>query len=78
VAGSKGLRINQSEIQMAIDNDIPKMTDTLPVAQQKLNNLKAFLDNAEQLHLTRNRGNMAQPQQQQPNDPFAQFGGRAR
>lgn len=55
VAGSKGLRINQYEVQMAIDNDIPKMTDTLPVAQQKLTNLKTFLDNSESAHLTMNR-----------------------
>ena len=72
VAGSKGLRINQYEVQLAIDNDIPKMTDTLPVAQKKLQNLKAFLDNTEQSHLTRNR------QQQPTQDFFSQFGGSAR
>jgi len=55
VAGSKGLRINQAEIQMAIDNDIPKLTDTLPVAQQKLKNLQTFLQNAENAHLQQNR-----------------------
>ncbi len=72
VAGSKGLRINQYEVQLAIDNDIPKMTDTLPVAQQKLQNLKAFLNNTEQAHLVRNR------QQQPTEDFFQQFGGAAR
>lgn len=58
VAGSKGLRINQAEIQMAIDNDIPKMTDTLPAAAQKLKNLQTFLDNSESAHLTYNRGQL--------------------
>ena len=61
VAGAKGLRINQYEVQLAIDNDIPKMTDTLPVAQQKLKNLQAFLDNAEQSHVIRNRAPSMQP-----------------
>lgn len=55
VAGSKGLRINQAEIQMAIDNDIPKLTDTLPVAQAKLKNMEQFLENTEASHLVRNR-----------------------
>lgn len=55
VAGSKGLRINRQEIEMAIDNDIPKMTDTLPTAQAKLKNMQAFLENAESAHLTQNR-----------------------
>jgi hypothetical protein len=55
VAGSKGLRINQAEIEMAIDNDIPKLTDTLPVAQAKLRNLQQFLENNEQSMLVRNR-----------------------
>lgn len=71
VAGSKGLRINQSEINMAIDNDIPKPTDTLPVAQQRLKNLNTFLSNAEKAHLTLNR----QTGSSQP-DFFSQFGGK--
>jgi hypothetical protein len=55
VAGSKNLRINQAEIQAAQDNDIPKVTDTLPVAQQKLQNMNAFMTNVENAHLQRNR-----------------------
>lgn len=58
VAGSKGLRINQAEIETAQDNDIPKMTDTLPVAEKKLQNLGAFLDHAEQAHLVHDRTSM--------------------
>ena len=55
VAGSKGLRINQYEVQLAIDNDIPKMTDTWEVAAQKIKTLNKFLDNAENAHLSLNR-----------------------
>lgn len=55
VAGSKGLRINQYEVQLAIDNDIPKMTDTWDVAASKIATLQKFLDNAEISHLVRNR-----------------------
>ena len=55
VAGSKGLRINQYEVQLAIDNDIPKMTDTWSVAQAKIANLNRFLENSEVAHLVKNR-----------------------
>lgn len=55
VAGAKGLRINRAEIEQAQENDIPKITDTLPVAQAKLKNMNAFLDNAEKAHLVRDR-----------------------
>jgi hypothetical protein len=85
VAGAKGLRINQYEVQLAIDNDIPKLTDTLPTAQAKLRNLQNFLANAEQSHLLHNRTQMqnapapgqpgGQPAAQHPF--FKQFGGAA-
>ena len=55
VAGSGGLRINQAEIKQATDNDIPNLTDTLPVAQQKLKNMQAFLDHTESGLLTKDR-----------------------
>lgn len=47
-AGSKGLRITNAEIQLALDNDIPKMTDTLGVAKQKMSIINQLLDSAEQ------------------------------
>jgi hypothetical protein len=47
VAGAKNLRINRYEVEMAIENDIPKATDTLPVAQEKLKNLNEFLNHSE-------------------------------
>ena len=55
VAGSKNFRMTAAEIQQAQDNDIPKDTDTLPVAKQRLANMNAFLDNAERAHLQRDR-----------------------
>lgn len=58
VAGSKGLRINKSEIEMAQQNDIPKDTDTLPTAQEKLKNMLTFLDNVERAHLVRDRSQL--------------------
>lgn len=55
VAGAKGLRINRAEIEQAQENDIPKMTDTLPTAQKKLQNMLKFLDNTEKAHIVRDR-----------------------
>jgi hypothetical protein len=55
VAGAKGLRINKAEVQLAIDNDIPSLTDTLPVAQAKLRNMDAFLNDSENSLLVKNR-----------------------
>jgi len=43
MAGSKGLRINSAEIKLAQDNDIPTITDTVSVANQKLDNLRSQL-----------------------------------
>lgn len=48
---SRGLRLNAAEIANAQENDIPKLTDTLPVALQRVQNLKTFLDHAEESHL---------------------------
>src|SRR5262249_25477969 len=46
-AGSKGLRLNEAEIKLAVANDIPQLTDTVAVAQQKVANLNKMFDNAE-------------------------------
>lgn len=54
-AGAKGLRINEAEIAQAVENDIPKLTDTLGVAQQKVKNISTLLDNAEAPIVTRDR-----------------------
>lgn len=65
-AGSKGLRINQAEIAQAIENDIPKLTDTVGVAQQKLKNINTLLDNAEGSIVVRDRSVTPQPQAAAP------------
>jgi hypothetical protein len=54
-AGSKGLRINKSEIEQAVENDIPKLTDTLGTAQQKVHNIFTMLENAEKSILEKDR-----------------------
>lgn len=46
-AGSGGLRINQAEIELAVQNDIPRITDTVSAARQKMDNVRTMLDNAE-------------------------------
>lgn len=45
-AGS-GLRINQAEINMSLANDIPNITDTIGVAQQKMQNIQSQLQDAQ-------------------------------
>lgn len=54
-AGSKGLRINQAEIAMSVENDIPKLTDTVGTARQKVQTIETMLENAEQSILVRDR-----------------------
>ncbi|HEV8262939.1 MAG TPA: hypothetical protein VGQ19_19560, partial [Burkholderiales bacterium] len=60
-AGSKGLRINQAEIAQAIENDIPKLSDTLGTARQKVANIETMLENAEKSILERDRSAPAGP-----------------
>lgn len=47
VAGSKGLRINQAEIQTSIENDIPTITDPYNVAVAKAQRLATLMNNIE-------------------------------
>lgn len=42
-----GLRINQAEIALSVANDIPNITDTVGVAQAKIDKVNIMLDNAE-------------------------------
>jgi hypothetical protein len=60
-AGSKGLRINEAEIAQAIENDIPRLTDTVGTAQQKLKNINTMLENAERSILVRDRSVVTPP-----------------
>lgn len=56
VAGSKGLRLNQKEIDLAVKNEIPQITDTYAVAKRKMDNVLAGFDNAEAPILKQNWG----------------------
>jgi hypothetical protein len=47
MAGSKGLRINKSEIETSMANDIPEITDTQATARNKLARVRKMLDNQE-------------------------------
>lgn len=42
-----GLRINQAEIILALENDIPELTDTVDVARHKFENIRKQLNNVE-------------------------------
>ena len=57
-AGAKGLRINQAEINMALQNDIPSMNDNVQVALQKINNIDKQLQNVSTALLVNNRSGL--------------------
>lgn len=57
-AGSKGFRMTEAEIMLAVNNDVPRMTDTVGTALQKQANMFAQFDNAERAILTKRRGGM--------------------
>jgi hypothetical protein len=64
MAGSKGLRINQAEIKLATENDLPKITDTQDVARKKIETVLKQLTAAENAALY--KGNVKGPSTQQP------------
>jgi hypothetical protein len=47
LAGSKGLRINRSEIEASMANDIPNITDTQATAKEKMARVAKMLDSQE-------------------------------
>lgn len=47
MAGAKGLRINQAEIMQSVNQDIPKITDTVGVAKAKIAIVNSLLDSQE-------------------------------
>jgi hypothetical protein len=55
LAGSRGLRISQQQIQLMVNN-LPKDNDTFGTAQRKLGIIRALLTNAESPLLSRNLG----------------------
>jgi hypothetical protein len=56
-----GLRINRGEIDLMLQNDIPQITDDLPTARKRLENLNALLDSKEDAALQRDRRSMVVP-----------------
>ncbi len=53
-----GLRITQAEIQQAMDNDIPQLTDDAPTAANRLKTLFTMLTHKENDALVRNRASL--------------------
>jgi hypothetical protein len=47
-AGSRGFRMTEAEIMLAVENDIPKITDTVSAAKQKLDHMRKIITNASQ------------------------------
>jgi hypothetical protein len=45
-AGSKGFRMNEAEINLAVENDIPKITDDDATAARKLDTMRTLIKNA--------------------------------
>ena len=50
-----GLRLNRSEIDLMLENDIPQPTDSFETAQQRINNLFTMLDTKERDAIERDR-----------------------
>lgn len=69
LAGTKGLRINEAEIILALQNDLPEITDTLGTADQKLKNINDQLDNVENSILIRDRSTLSNGGGVQIQDP---------
>lgn len=51
MAGARNFRITQAEINAAIDNFVPKATDTIDVAKKKLATIDGFLADKEKIAL---------------------------
>lgn len=56
MAGAKNFRITQSEINAAIDNFVPKATDTVDVAKKKIETIDSFLKDKEDVVLGKSKG----------------------
>jgi len=65
-----GLRINQAEINAAMENDIPQLTDDIPTAAMRLKNLFTMLNNKENDALTRDRSSLMQGPSAPATNPF--------
>jgi hypothetical protein len=50
-----GLRLNQQEINLFLQNSLPRLTDTVGTAKQRIENFTTQLDNKEKNALTQDR-----------------------
>lgn len=67
-----GLRINKSEIEQAIQNDIPTLNDTYSTALRKANNLRMMLDHTERPLINRDWTGTASGEKPSTETPQAQ------
>lgn len=65
----KGFRMTKAEIDLAIQNDIPNITDDIQTARQKVKNFNTLMDNKESSILTRDRSSLANPGGATPGRP---------
>lgn len=56
-----GLRLNRSEIDLMLQNDIPQITDTLATARNRVKHFNEMLDSKEKGVLERDRTTMSTP-----------------
>ena len=54
-----GFRLNQAEINMIMQNDMPQVTDTLATARRRTQNVLTLLENKENSLLTKDRSTLA-------------------
>lgn len=54
-----GFRLNQAEINMIMQNDMPQVTDTVGAAKTRVNNMLTLLSNKEKTALTLDRSTLA-------------------
>jgi hypothetical protein len=61
-----GFRLNQAEINMIMQNDMPQVTDTVQTAKQRVDNVLKLLDDKEKVALTRDRSTLGSVTGQNP------------
>lgn len=54
-----GFRLNQAEINLIMQNDMPQVTDTVDVAKRRIDNVLTLLQNKENSILTRDRSSLS-------------------
>jgi hypothetical protein len=65
-----GFRLNQAEINMIMQNDMPQITDDVPTAYRRVKNVITLLNDKENVALSSDRSSLGQPTAPQKN-PYA-------